>query len=52
MHKKIIEDINNLPKISEVIKTYNLSAKSFLSQNFILDIKFGSLKFFFSNLIK
>ena len=39
MHKKIIEDINNLPKISEVIKTYNLSAKSFLSQNFILDIK-------------
>ena len=39
MQKKIIEDINNLPKISEVIKNYNLSAKSFLSQNFILDIK-------------
>tara|TARA_B100000749_G_C18383575_1_gene447100 strand:+ start:193 stop:1056 length:864 start_codon:yes stop_codon:yes gene_type:complete len=38
MNDSLIKKINDLPKISEVIKSYNLSAKRRLSQNYILDL--------------
>ena len=38
MDKKIYNEIINLPKISETIKYYNLSAIRHMSQNFILDL--------------
>jgi len=38
MNDSLIKKINDLPKISEVIKSYNLLAKRRLSQNYILDL--------------
>ena len=38
MDLKIIQNIDNLPSISQTIKEYNLSAKKKLSQNYILDL--------------
>ena len=38
MDLNTINNINNLPSISQTIKEYNLSAKKKLSQNYILDL--------------
>ena len=38
MDVNTINNINNLPSISQTIKEYNLSAKKKLSQNYILDL--------------
>ena len=38
MNNDIINNINNLPSISQTIKEYNLYTKKKLSQNFILDL--------------
>jgi 16S rRNA (adenine1518-N6/adenine1519-N6)-dimethyltransferase len=38
MNNDIINNINNLPSISQTIKKYNLYTKKKLSQNFILDL--------------